>query len=147
MCRPIRLLSLLPGTSVSDKKSHMWGSKTGGSPRSPLAGWDQSTVSSELPDSEKESSPSTGCIRSTISVVSSELLDGEGESTYSTCHDQSTDLRLVSGLESQLIFLKVTHCSDCTGLGESVFLLGCTGLDESVHLLGHTWLGEDPSNP
>ena len=39
---------LLSGDSVPDRSSHMYGSWTGGSPRSPTD-WDQSTVSSELP--------------------------------------------------------------------------------------------------
>ena len=121
---------LLPGDSVPDRSSCRYGSKVGGSPKSPPADWDQSTVSSELPDSKKESSPSISSIRSTISVVSSKSLDGEGESSFSTHQDQSADLKVVSRLESKLVFLKVTCC------------LGLTGLEESVCFLGHTWLGE-----
>ena len=68
---------LLPDNSALDRNSCRCWSKAGGFPKSPPADWDQSTVSLELPDSKKESSPSMGYVRATISVVSSESLDGE----------------------------------------------------------------------
>ena len=117
---------LLPVDSVPDRNSHMCESRTGRSPRSPPAGWDQSTVSSKLLDSEKQSSPSMGCVRSTVSVVPPKSLDREGESSPSTCQDQSADLRVVSGLKSKLVSLKVTHHLGHIGLGESICLLAAS---------------------
>ena len=126
---------LPPGDSVPDRNSCTCGSKTGGSPRSPPADWNQSTVSSELLDNEKQFSPSMGCVRSTVSVVSSKSLHGEGKWSPSTRQDQSANLRVISGLESKFVSSKVTHHLGRSGLRESIQLLGHTGLGESICLL------------
>ena len=78
-CRTIWAHPLYCQVTLSQtRNSHRCGSKAGGSPKSPPADWDQSTVSSELPDNEKQSFPAMGFVRSTVSVVSFESLDRDG---------------------------------------------------------------------
>ena len=142
--RPIRLI---PCTArwlcLRQEFSYMWGSKSGGSPISPPAGWDQSTISSELLDSEKQLSPSMGCVRSTVSVVLIWVTGQRGGVIFFYL------LRPVCWLEGSFPdcspnshLSKVTHHLGHTGLGESMCLLGYTGVGESVWLLGHTGLVE-----
>ena len=139
--------SLLPSSdSVPDRNSFRCGSKAGTSPRSPPADWDQCTVTSELLHNEKQSSPSMGCVRSTVSVVSFESLDREGEWCPSTGQDQSANLRVISWLESELGSSKVTFHLGCTGLGKEAHLLPASS-SEAAHLpwlLCHLLLLECP---
>ena len=137
---------LPPGDFAPDRNSCRCGSKAGRFPKSPPADWDQSTVSSELPDNEKQSSPSMAFVRSTVTVVSFKSLDGEGEWCPSTRQDLSANLRVISSLESKLGSLKLTLHLGCTGLGKAAHLLPASS-SEAAHipwLLHHLLLLECP---
>ena len=109
------------GSPAPDRNLLRSGSRTGGFPRSSPTAWDQSIVSSELPDKEL-SSHSMGWVRSTVSVVPLESSDGKGSRSSSVGYILSTDLGIIPRMWSMLVSLKVTHH------------LGHARLDEAAHL-------------